>query len=167
MPPRRGNSSGAGRRVEPALFEPLTWALYERSHRDSGAEYLLARQHMQRAAREIARFFGDYDVWFTPVLVEPSVTLGSLDSPPDDPTRGLRRAAEFSPFTFLCNVTGQPAMSVPLFWTTENLPIGTHFVGRLGDEATLFRLARQLESARPWVARWPTVLRQSGGAERS
>ena len=62
------------------------------------------------------------------------------------------------PFTSICNATGQPAMSVPLFWNDDNLPIGTHFIGRFGDEATLFRLAAQLEAARPWADRRAPVL---------
>lgn len=144
-----------GKAPTPDLLEALTWALQERGHRCSASDYLLARQEMQRAAREVARFFGDYDVWLTPVLAEPPPLLGAFDSPLEDPTRGLRRAAKFAPFTFLCNATGQPAMSMPLFWNDQNLPIGTHFAGRLGDEATLFRLAGQLEAAHPWHQRFP------------
>jgi amidase len=83
--------------------------------------------------------------------------LGSFDSPPDDPLYAQRRAAEFVPFTPICNITGQPAMSVPLFWNAEGLPIGVHFVGRFGEEATLFRLAAQLETARPWANRKPAL----------
>ena len=71
--------------------------------------------------------------------------------------KGMRRAAEFAPFTPICNITGQPSMSVPLFWNKEGLPIGSHFVGRFGDEATLFRLAAQLEEARPWAEKRPQV----------
>jgi amidase len=99
----------------------------------------------------------DYDVWLTPTLGEPPLPLGSFDATPDDPVAGMRRAVQFVPFTPICNMTGQPAMSVPLFWNDEGLPIGTHFVGRFGDEATLFRLAAQLESARPWSDRRPAV----------
>ncbi len=70
---------------------------------------------------------------------------------------GMRKAAQFVPFTPICNATGQPAMSVPLFWSDAGLPIGTHFVGRFGEEAKLFRLAAQLEAARPWANRRPPV----------
>ena len=69
----------------------------------------------------------------------------------------LIRATAFVPFTPLCNASGQPAMSVPLFWNEAGLPIGIHFVGRFGDEATLFRLAAQLEDARPWANRRPPI----------
>jgi amidase len=67
------------------------------------------------------------------------------------------RAGAFVPFTPIANITGQPAMSVPLYWNAENLPLGSHFIGRFGDEATLFRLAAQLEAAHPWAHRRPPV----------
>jgi amidase len=136
-------------------FEPLTWGLYQMGARRSGAEYLLALQDLQRVSRDIARFFGRYDVWLTPTLAEPPLPLGSFDAEPDNPMQGLFRAAQFVPFTPICNITGQPAMSVPLHWNAAGLPIGVHAVGRFGDEATLFRLAAQLEAARPWADRRP------------
>jgi amidase len=137
--------------------EPLTWALYEMGKNFSAADYLLALQTAQRGSRQIARFFGDYDVWLTPTLAEPPVVLGTFDSPPDDPLRGFYRAEKFIPFTPVCNMSGQPAMSVPLYWNAEGLPVGSHFIARFGDEATLFRLAAQLEQARPWAQRRPPV----------
>ena len=138
-------------------FEPLTWALHEMGASLSAADYLTAVQDLQGLARVVARFFVDHDVWLTPVLAEPPLPLGALDAPPGNPLGGFFRAAEWCPFTPLCNATGQPAMSVPLFWNVAGLPIGSHFVGRFGDEATLFRLAAQLEAARPWAGRRPPV----------
>jgi amidase len=123
----------------------------------SASAYLLALQDLQKVSRQVARFFLDYDVWLTPTLGEPPVPLGTFDSPPENPLQGLIRAASFVPFTPICNITGQPAMSVPLYWNAEGLPIGSHFIGRFGDEATLFRLAAQLEQARPWAGRRPPV----------
>jgi amidase len=152
-----GMALRTGRAPTPDQFEPLTWALYEMGRQHSASAYLLAITVLQRVSRDIAQLFVDYDVWLTPTLGEPPVPLGTFDSPPDDPLRGLFRAAPFVPFTPICNVTGQPAMSVPLFWNADGLPVGTHFIGRFGDEATLFRLAAQLEAARPWADRRPPV----------
>jgi len=146
-----------GRTPTPDLFEPLTWALQEMGRQHSASAYLLALQDLQKVSRQVARFFLDYDVWLTPTLGEPPVPLGTFDSPPENPLQGLIRAASFVPFTPICNITGQPAMSVPLYWNAEGLPIGSHFIGRFGDEATLFRLAAQLEQARPWAGRRPPV----------
>jgi len=137
-------------------FEPLTWALYEMGNRRRAADYLLAIQDLQRVTRQVAQFFVQYDVWLSPTLAEPPPALGSFDPTPDNPMQGIFRAAQFVPFTPIFNATGQPAMSLPLSWNQENLPIGVQFAGRFGDEATLFRLAAQLEQARPWAGRWPT-----------
>ena len=137
--------------------ETLTWALGEKGRQYRATEYVLAIQKLQRISRAIARFFCDYDVWLTPTLAEPPVPLGTFDSPQDDPMKGFQRVEDFVPFTPVCNMTGQPAMSVPLYWNSEGLPVGTHFIGRFGDEATLFRLAAQLEEARPWADRRPAV----------
>jgi amidase len=150
-----GMSMATGRAPRQEQFEPLTWALWEASQKITATEYLLALTYLQQVSRTLAYFMTDYDVWLTPTLSKPPVPLGWMDSPPDDPMRGLVRAAEYVPFTPVCNFTGQPAMSVPLVWNEAGLPIGTHFVGRFGDEATLFCLAAQLEQARPWAHRRP------------
>jgi amidase len=123
----------------------------------SAPGYLLAAEELRKIARDIGRFFLNYDIWLTPTVSEPPVPLGSFDSTPENPLQGLFRMSSFMPFTPVCNFTGQPAMSVPLFWNADGLPIGTHFVARFGDEATLFRLAAQLETARPWANRKPPV----------
>ncbi len=135
--------------------EPLTWALKEMSDNFSAADYIHALMTLQSISRDVARFFLDCDVLLTPTLAEPPVLLGTFDAPADNPLQALERAAAFACFTPLCNMTGQPGMSLPLFWNADGLPIGTHFAGRFGDEATLFRLAAQLEKARPWADRRP------------
>jgi len=146
-----------GQTPTPDQFEPFTWALYEMGRQQSASAYLLAVTALQRLSRDIARFFLNFDVWLTPTLAEPPVPLGTFDSPPESPLQGLFRGAQFMPFTSICNITGQPAMSLPLFWNTDGLPVGTQFIGRFGDEATLFRLAAQLEVALPWAGRRPQV----------
>jgi amidase len=152
-----GFAYATGRTPTEEDFEPLTWVLYQMGQSQTGGKYLLAVQMLQRISRVVAQFFFDYDIWLTPTLGQPPLPLGSMDSTAEDPLRGMRVATEFVPFTPICNATGQPAMSVPLYWNSEGLPIGTHFVGRFGDEATLFRLAAQLEQARPWADRRPPV----------
>jgi amidase len=152
-----GNAILLGREPTPDQFEELTWALAEQGRGVSATKYLLIVTFLQSVARQVARFFVKHDVWLTPTLAEPPLPLGSFDARPGNPLQGLQRAVAFVPFTPICNVTGQPAMSVPLFWDAEGLPVGTHFVGRFGDEATLFRLAAQLEAARPWAGRQPKV----------
>ncbi len=145
------------RKPAPEDFEPMTWALYQMGSKHSASDYLLALQWLQSFSREVARFMADYDAWLTPTLSEPPVPLGTFDSPADNPFAGMARAGMFVPFTPMANITGQPAMSVPLYWNEEGLPVGAHFFGRFGDEATLFRLAAELEQARPWADRRPPV----------
>ena len=146
-----------GRTPSAESFEPFVWAFAERGRQLAAKDYILALQDLQRISRDIARFFVDHDVWLTPTLGQPPVPLGHFSYPGGDPFELRRKIATFSPFTYISNVTGQPAMSVPLYWNDEGLPIGSHFVGRFGDEATLFRLAAQLETARPWARRIPEV----------
>jgi amidase len=147
-----------GRAPAAELFEPFVWAFTRRGHETSAPEYLLHLQDVQRISRAVARFFVEHDVWLTPTLGEPPVPLGTFAfGAGQDPFELRRRMAAFTPFTYVANATGQPAMSVPTAWTPAGLPVGTHFVGRFGDEATLFRLAAQLEAAHPWAARQPAV----------
>jgi amidase len=152
-----GISRRNGRDIDAGDVEPLTWALYEMGRRVSAAEYQFAIVELQMISHDIARLFAGFDIWLTPVLTEPPPLLGSFDAPRGDPLAALRSAWTFAPITAICNFTGQPAMSVPLYWTGEGLPIGSHFAGRFGEEATLFRLAGQLERCRPWAGRWPSA----------
>lgn len=141
----------------PEQYEKITWGLYEIGKKCTGADFLTAILKVQKIAREVATFFSNFDILLTPTLGEPPVLLGTFESPDEDPLQGWRRSGQFVPFTPLCNATGHPAMSVPLYWNEDGLPVGTHFVGRFGDEATLFRLAAQLEEARPWKEKKPPV----------
>jgi amidase len=141
----------------PDQFEPLTWAMYQMSKEVKATDYLLSLTFLQQVSRTIAEFMVNYDIILTPTLSKPPAPIGWMDSPPDEPLQGLMRAAEYVPFTPICNFSGQPAMSVPLVWNADGLPVGTHFIGRFGDEATLFRLAAQLEEARPWADKRPPV----------
>jgi amidase len=146
-----------GRRARAEDVEPLTWALCELGRSVNAAQYLKAVQELQRASREIAAVFGPLDVVLTPTLAEPPPALGTFDSPPDNPLAGIIRSAAFVPFTPAFNVTGQPAVSLPLHWNGAGLPIGVQAVGRYGDEETLLSLATQLEEAQPWADRRPQV----------
>jgi amidase len=146
-----------GREPDPAELEPLTWAVREAGQRHTAVEHVLAVQRLQRATRDIVAFFDDVDLWLTPTLAEPPAPLGYFDPSPLDPLATLDLDARFSPFTWIANVTGQPAMSVPLAWNDEGLPIGSHFLARLGGERVLFALAGQLEQARPWAHRRPPI----------
>jgi amidase len=152
-----GWSMVTGRAPAEADFEPCTWAMREIGASRSSADYLLAVAYLQRFSRQVAGWYSGFDVWLMPVLAEPPLPLGTFDAPPDQPLLPLMRAGAWVPFTPIANITGQPAMSVPLHWNAGGLPIGSMFVARYGDEATLFRLAAQLEQARPWAGRRPPV----------
>jgi amidase len=148
----------SGREPGPENLEPLTLALYEMGQEFSASDYLASTTLLQKISRDYQQeYFGEYDVLLTPTLAEPPLKLGELDADPDNPLSAFERASEFAAFTPLSNVTGQPAMSVPLYWNDDELPIGTQFVGPFGREDLLFRLAGQLERARPWKNRLPPI----------
>ena len=146
-----------GRSVAPDDVERMTWALAEMGGAIDGAAYVRAIQAIHRVGRQVARFFLDYDVLLTPTTAQPAIAIGALDPMTEDGDAYEDTINRFAAFPPLSNVTGAPAMSVPLFWTARGLPVGTQFVGRFGDEATLFRLAGQLEAAAPWFDRRPEI----------
>jgi amidase len=149
--------SRLGRAATEDEVEPLTWALVQVGRSLNAAQYLTTVQHLQQATRRIAATFEHIDVLITPTLGEPPAPLGTFDSPAGEPLTGLFRAAAYVPFTPPFNVTGQPGVSLPLYWNDAGLPIGVQFVGRFGDEETLLSLAGQLEQAAPWAQRRPPV----------
>jgi len=146
-----------GKTPEQEQFEPLTWTMREIGSKLSASDYLLAVTALQLMSRSIAEAFSPYDIVLTPTITEPPYPLGSFDAPPDNPLLGLIRASAIVPFTALANFTGLPAMSVPLHWNDDGLPVGSQFTGKYAGEGTLFRLAAQLEDARPWEDRRPSV----------
>jgi amidase len=137
--------------------EPLTWALVEMGRSITAPQWLAAREWLQANSRRMASWWGDHDLLLTPTIAEPPPALGSFDSPPDNPLAGLFRAAALVPFTPPFNVTGQPAISLPLHWNGEGLPIGVQLVAGYGREDRLIRLAAQLEEAQPWADRCPPI----------
>lgn len=145
-----------GREPSADELEPLTRAYWEMGKRVSASRYLRAIEVLQRYARRVAEFLSGYHVFLTPTVSAPPLPLGEMVSTDDDPLRALAVSGPAVAYSgVIANLTGNPAMSVPLHWNREGLPIGMHFLGRFGDEATLLRLAAQLEQARPWTQRRP------------
>lgn len=166
------------RAATPDDVEYTTWALNLLGGQIPAGDFVAAEHYLRSSSRRVAEFFEGYDVLVTPTMALPPFPIGALQPPAHERTLlrilgrlragkvlsllgALEKSAEkifdAIPYTPLFNVTGQPAMSVPLYWNAQNLPIGVHFVGRYGDEATLFRLAAQLETARPWKEKRPPV----------
>jgi amidase len=170
-----------GRKATSSEFEAATWAVGLLGTRISAADFARAVRYIKLCARQVGLFFEDFDVLLTPTLARPPVVTGELQPQGGEAfvmkllgrlnAGSLLKAVapidamaeqvfEFVPFTPVFNATGQPAMSVPLHWNDDGLPIGMHFVGRYADEATLFRLAAQLERAQPWFDRIPPICDQ-------
>lgn len=153
-----GAAVQSGRNPSPENFEPLTWALYEMGKDFSAPDYMMAQTLLQRISREFQQnYFTEYDLLLSPTLSRPPVELGHFDSPEDSPLEGFYRAFDFVQFTPIFNMTGQPAMSVPLFWNDQEVPVGVQFAGKFGREDQLFQLASQLENARNWTENLPPI----------
>jgi amidase len=165
-----------GAKVGARDVERMTAVILLLGRSSSAADYALAARHLQKWARGVGAFFERYDVLLTPTLASPPIPIGALQPTAAEKAAlsaivglgagrlmrasGLVRTLaeksfEFFPYTALFNVTGQPAVSLPLHWSEAGLPVGMQFATRWGDEATLFRLAAQLEKARPWIGRAP------------
>jgi amidase len=149
----------AGRPPRDDEVEKVTMATGRLGERVTGADYVRATQTAHRLGRQMAAFHLRWDVLLTPGLATLPPKLGWIDMMLDDVDEYWRRVFHFSPFTVWFNLTGQPAMMLPLGVSAEGLPLATQLVGRYGEEATLFRLGSQLEKARPWFERLPTVAR--------
>lgn len=151
-------AKATGIAVGPDVLEPITLGFVGYGQKTSGMDVARANGALQAAAISMAQFMTNYDVILSPTLAAPPLKLGQIGLSPDvDFMTWGQRTAAFSPFTQVANLTGQPAMSVPLSMAKNGLPIGVMFLGRYGDEALLLRLAGQLETAAPWKNRRPTI----------
>jgi len=135
---------------------PLTTWLRERGMRASGVELTRALAIARSVARMVIQATASYDVILTPTLAKPPVPIGSIRNDAD-PAADFEAQKAFTPFTAPYNITGQPALSLPLYRTAEGLPIGSQFIGRPRDEVTLLSLGAQLEQARPWLGWTPDL----------
>jgi amidase len=144
-----------GRDVREREVEPGTWVLAEIGRRMKASDYARAIQYLHRFARNFVGFFNDYDVLITATTGSPAIPHGMLSG--NDGAEIVRRTFAWMPNTNVFNVSGQPAMTVPLGQSKSGLPIGIQFAARAGEEGTLLRLAAQLESARPWFSHLPQL----------
>ena len=152
-----------GRELTEADVEPLTWALAREGRGVDAAEYLGAINRHQLMSRMVANWYEDegFDLLLTPTLGEPPPPLGTYDDSGDDPMRAIERAKVTAAFAGAYNATGQPAISLPLHWDQDGLPIGVQLIAPLGREDLLIRVAAELERAHPWADRTPPVFAAS------
>ncbi|MBV7255280.1 amidase [Pacificimonas sp. WHA3] len=145
----------------PDYVEPTNYALFQRGSRISAIDYLENLRSLGHLARRASAFFEDFDLFLSPTLAKPNLGHGEVTPAMHDLSRFWDGWKHFIPFTPLANIAGHPAMSVPLYWTADNMPVGAHFQGRIGSEAMLFGLAGQLEQARAWVGKTPPISAKS------
>ena len=138
-------------------LEPWTWLLSEFGAKKTASDVILALRTMHWEGRRIGFFFEDFDILLTPTLGKPPVAVGRISTATNDFGAFLDELMSFIPFTPLANAVGVPSASLPLYWNAEGLPIGVMLTGRFGDEASILRLSRQLETARPWNQRHPPI----------
>lgn len=154
----RGFERQLGRRLQDDELEPMNRAQAEAAANFSAVDYALALSAVSQYRRALQSWWHDgWDLLLTPTLAELPLKLGTLACNPDDPMAVMARAGQFVPFTPPFNMSGQPAISLPLEWTTEGLPVGVQLVAAYGKEDVLIRVASQLEQAKPWAGRTPNI----------
>lgn len=151
-------SAQVGRKPAAADYEPANWALAEMGRRYSGIDAVRFKRVLHEAARRVGPFFEQYDVYLAPTLGKPPVPIGELDPRMTDSDEYFRLMFEFMPFTSLFNICGSAGVSLPLWWNTQGLPIGTQFVTRMGNDGLLLQFAAQVERAQPWAGRRPALV---------
>ena len=151
-----------GREPTPEDVEPLTWMMWERARAQDTVTFLLSEGALKGLARNIVAFLEPYDAVLTPALARRPVRLGEIHGRGPDPWGNYRRSGYFTPFTAICNVTGQPAIALPLYHGEDGLPLAVQLIGRPLGEGTLLALATQLERALPWAQRLAPLADGSG-----
>jgi amidase len=148
-----------GAPVTPDGVEAGTWAVAEMGRSVTGAQYLAAREGLHGVARAIVRWWGEdgWDLLLTPTIPEVPPTLGQFRPEPDNPLAGILRSSSIVAFAAVVNITGQPAISLPLATSEGGVPIGVQLVGAPAREDILLRVAAQLEAAAPWADRRPVL----------
>lgn len=146
-----------GRTMTDNDFEALTLASARNAQKSTATDYVAAQLGAFQISRALAAFFESCDVLLCPTLCSPPLRIGELNTMSEDLSHIAPVLRRYMPATAMFNMSGQPAMSVPLAWNAAGLPLGMMFSARFGDEATLFRLAAQLEQARPWKDKLPPV----------
>ena len=144
--------------IDPAQEEellPLTRYLRGKGAKVTAGELIFAQAYLQGVMRPAMALLNSYDAFLSPTLASPPVPVGYFDEV--DPAENFERQKRFTPYTALYNISGQPAVNLPLYWNAAGLPIGVMLAGRLGDEATLIALSAQIEAARPWRDRHPSI----------
>jgi amidase len=147
----------AGRSVAREDVEPLSWEILQGARRVEAPTYLHNLAQLQAMSRAIVAHLLEYDAVLTPALARRPVAIGEIDSCSDDPLDDFRRSGEFTPFTAIANVTGLPAISLPLHHGDDGLPTGVQAIGRPAGEWELLALSAQLEEASPWADRRPAL----------
>ena len=147
----KSQSDQTGREVSNEYFENVTLQMAENGNNFSASDYVNAIKINHRLGQELEKMFDQYDVLLSPVLASPPVKIGTIDMNTNDMKTYVERLTKYSPFTGIFNQSGQPSMSVPLFRTKDNLPVGSMFSAAFGNENLLFSLAAQLEQAQPWA----------------
>ena len=143
-------SNQTNREISNDFFEKVTLQMSENGKKFSATDYIKAIKINHRLGQELERMFDQYDLLLSPVLSAPPVKIGYINMNSSDMSTYIERLSKYSPFTGIFNQSGQPSMSVPLFRSTNNLPIGSMFSASYGNENLLFSLAGQLEKAKPW-----------------
>ena len=145
----------SGREPAEELVEPLSWTIWKGVRERNALDYLLARTQLGAFSRSIVALWSDHDVVMTPALAQRPVRIGEIDASSAEPWEDFRRSGQFTPYTAIFNVTGQPAISLPLFHGDDGLPVAVQLAGRPAGESELLALAAQVEAARPWAERRP------------